>query len=149
MTLKIPPLLLTALFLILIWLCARFTGGDWTGGTLRWLALIPLIAGAMVALLGVVAFRRASTTVDPRYPENSVALVTGGVYRLSRNPMYLGFLLWLLAGCLWSGNPFTLLLCPLFVLYMNRFQIIPEEQQLQRHFGEPFQRYCQRVRRWL
>ena len=71
---------------------------------------------------------------------------TGGY---SRNPMYLGFLLLLLALACYLMNVAAMALLPLFVLYMNRFQIAPEERFLLQKFGAEYQAYCERVRRWL
>ncbi|MBX3331709.1 MAG: isoprenylcysteine carboxylmethyltransferase family protein [Nitrospira sp.] len=107
------------------------------------------ILGAMVSVAGAVAFRRAQTTVDPRYPEKSTALVSHGIYRLSRNPMYVGFLLLLAAWAVHTSNVMGLLILPAFVLYMNRFQIVPEERILRAKFGNAFGEYERSVRRWL
>jgi protein-S-isoprenylcysteine O-methyltransferase Ste14 len=97
----------------------------------------------------VAAFRRARTTVNPLTPDATTALVESGIYRLTRNPMYLGFLLLLLAEIVWLANPVALLAAPAFVLYLNRFQIGPEERALRNRFGAKFQSYSHRVRRWL
>jgi protein-S-isoprenylcysteine O-methyltransferase Ste14 len=116
----------------------------------RWVVagLLGLL-GAGIALVGVVQFRRHKTTMNPFTPEQSSTLVTSGVYRWSRNPMYLGFLLLLLGWGAWLANGAALFLIPGFVVYMNRFQIGPEEVALRRHFGAPFDQYCATVRRWI
>lgn len=106
-------------------------------------------AGVVLALLGLVAFYRASTTVDPAHPGGASSLVTGGIYRVSRNPMYLGMLLLLLGWAVWLAHPFSFLVLPLFVVYLNRFQIKPEERTLHEKFGEAFVTYARAVRRWL
>ncbi|MDX5405896.1 MAG: isoprenylcysteine carboxylmethyltransferase family protein [Chromatiaceae bacterium] len=148
--LKIPPLLLVVLFAVAMWLLAQWVPAlvllpGW------WLlfAGIFAVSGVAIALAGVLAFRRANTTVDPRVPEQSSSLVIRGIYRYSRNPMYVGFLLLLAAlGCyLMNAAAFALL--PLFVWYMNRFQIAPEERFLLQKFGADYQAYCEKVRRWL
>ena len=113
------------------------------------LALTPAIAGAIVSALGVIAFRRASTTVNPMKPEYTSSLVSSGVYTVSRNPMYLGFLLILLGWALFLANMFAFLALPGFLLYMNRFQIEPEERALALRFGRSFATYTAHVRRWL
>ncbi|MAR90469.1 MAG: protein-S-isoprenylcysteine methyltransferase [Pseudomonadales bacterium] len=148
--LKIPPLALVPLFGLLMWLAHRVTPD--LGIPLSWRAYNSVLMGLIgfaAALAGVVSFRRARTTVDPRVPHHSSALVANGIYRYSRNPMYLGFLSWLLAWGLYLDNAAAILLALAFVPYMNRFQIIPEERALQQRFGEPYTQYCQRVRRWL
>jgi protein-S-isoprenylcysteine O-methyltransferase Ste14 len=107
------------------------------------------LAGALVALAGVVAFRRQETTVNPLTPSESSSLVASGIYRFSRNPMYLGFVLALLGWAAFLGNWVSALLLPAFVAYMSRFQIQPEERALAERFGPEFIAYSQSVRRWL
>lgn len=105
--------------------------------------------GALVALAGVVAFRRHGTTVNPFTPEQSSSLVATGIYRFSRNPMYLGFVLGLAGWAVYLASGVSVLLLPAFVAYMNRFQIQPEERALGERFGPRFLAYCRSVRRWL
>ncbi len=105
--------------------------------------------GAAIALGGVVSFRRARTTVNPLKPETSAALVSTGVYSFTRNPMYLGMALVLLAWAVYLSSIWSLVGPVLFALYITKFQIIPEERVLDRLFGEPFAEYKKRVRRWL
>jgi protein-S-isoprenylcysteine O-methyltransferase Ste14 len=103
----------------------------------------------LLALLGVLAFRRADTTVDPRVPQQTSSLVIRGIYRFSRNPMYLEFLLLLIAVACYVINAAAFALLPLFVWYMNRFQIAPEERYLLQKFGADYRAYIKQVRRWL
>ena len=107
------------------------------------------LALAYLAVAGVVAFRRARTTVDPRDPGKSTELVATGIYRASRNPMYVGFLIALAGWGVFLGNLLALVALPLFVAAMTRFQIAPEERALRARFGERFTRYERSVRRWL
>lgn len=107
------------------------------------------ILGVAIALAGVLEFRRVRTTVDPTAPSKSTSVVTGGIYRFTRNPMYLGFLLVLAGWAFYLSNPAVLLGPALFVFYMNRFQIIPEERILKSRFGVPFEKYLEAVRRWI
>ncbi|WP_210307157.1 methyltransferase family protein [Paenochrobactrum gallinarii] len=96
--------------------------------------------------------RRPSTTsspINPLRPETTSALVTTGIYRYSRNPMYVGFALFLLAFAVLLSSPGALLGVLGFVLYIDRFQILPEEQALNVLFGADFTNYCTQVRRWL
>jgi protein-S-isoprenylcysteine O-methyltransferase Ste14 len=113
-------------------------------------------ASILIALVGVafdiaalLAFRKASTTINPLRPEKSSALVTGGVYRLSRNPMYVGLLLFLVAWAAYLASPLALAGPVSFVLYIQRFQILPEERILAAIFGGEYDAYRARVRRWL
>lgn len=107
------------------------------------------LLGVGVAVAGVRSFRRAKTTVNPFTPEKSSALVVSGVYRLSRNPMYLGMLLVLVGWAYALGSLPALVGLPVYIGYMNRFQIGPEECLLAEKFGDAFEGYCRRVRRWV
>ncbi|MDF2177253.1 isoprenylcysteine carboxylmethyltransferase family protein [Aliiglaciecola sp. CAU 1673] len=146
---RIPPLALVMIFAVLMGLLHWLGWGQMTNFPGLWAAIGIFVIGAVVTLWGVIAFRLAKTTVDPRDPRQSSTLVDTGIYAFSRNPMYLGFLCWLLALALYLQNAGALLLCPLFVLYMNRFQIQPEERALKSLFGEPYRDYMRRVRRWF
>lgn len=120
------------------------------GAASRLLVAMGLVgAGPVIAVAGVIAFRRAKTAVNPLAPAAVSSLVTGGIYRVSRNPMYLGFLLILAGWALWLGNWAAFAGLPVFVLYMNRYQIVSEERGLAEMFGQPFSAYCESVRRWL
>ena len=88
-----------------------------------------------LGLLGVYQFRKQGTTVDPRIPEQSASLVTSGVYQFSRNPMYVGMLLMLVGWGIYLGNIASFIMLPIFILYMNRFQIMPEETFMAEKFG--------------
>lgn len=152
--LKIPPLLLMLLFALAMWLLAPLTAPFSVQLALpalytTVLALCLAVTGIAVALAGVLAFRRAKTTVDPRVPQQSSSLVLVGIYRYSRNPMYLGFLLLLAAFACYLQSILGLALLPLFVLYMNRFQIMPEERFLLQKFGADYQAYLTQVQRWF
>jgi protein-S-isoprenylcysteine O-methyltransferase Ste14 len=111
--------------------------------------LLSALAGLAIGIAAFLHFRKAKTTVNPMTPEATSALVNAGVYRLTRNPMYLGMLVLLIAWGLWLSNAAAFLVLPLFVAYINRFQILPEERALQARFGMEFERYRQSVRRWL
>jgi protein-S-isoprenylcysteine O-methyltransferase Ste14 len=108
-----------------------------------------VIAGLALDLAGLLAFRRSRTTINPLRPQSTSAIVTGGVYRITRNPMYLGMVLLLLAWAVYLGALLPLAGPVVFVLYMNRFQIAPEERALAARFGPEYEAYAARVRRWL
>ena len=107
------------------------------------------LAGGLMALLGVLEFRRAGTTVDPTKPAATSDVVRTGIYGFSRNPMYLGFALVLLGLAVWLSHVLALVGVPVFVAYMDRFQIGPEERALHAKFGSRFSSYAQSVRRWI
>lgn len=113
------------------------------------IAVAIALAGLAFDFSGLLAFLRQKTTVNPLKPERASALVTGGVYRFTRNPMYVGMLLFLLAWGVYLDCLPAFIGPVLFVLYMNRFQIAPEERVLREKFGAPFEAYMGEVRRWL
>jgi protein-S-isoprenylcysteine O-methyltransferase Ste14 len=148
--LKIPPVALALLCAALMWLLS--TSLPSLGLTSPWRATVAALlfsAGLAIALAGVLEFRRAKTTVNPLTPEAAAVIVTSGIYRLSRNPMYLGLLLVLIGWAVWLPHILPLALLPFFILYMNRFQIEPEERALAAKFGGQFREYARSVRRWL
>lgn len=151
MQLRIPPLLMTALFASGMWGLARLLPGFVAPLPARIGASVFLVtAGASVAVLGVLTFRGAGTTVDPTRPGRAAVLVRHGVYRYSRNPMYLGLLVLLAGWAAWLAHwPAALVGLPLFVYVLNRFQIVPEEGALARLFGAEYDDYRREVRRWL
>jgi protein-S-isoprenylcysteine O-methyltransferase Ste14 len=111
--------------------------------------VILLVIGIAIALSAVISFRRAQTTVSPLKPETSTSLVSTGIFARTRNPMYLGMLIGLLAWAVYLASALALLGPVTFALYITRFQIIPEERAMHLLFGSAFTEYSQRVRRWL
>jgi protein-S-isoprenylcysteine O-methyltransferase Ste14 len=148
--LKFPPLLVALVIALAMLGVARAVPSlafALPGGFAIALSLAAL--GSIVALAGVVAFRRERTTVNPMTPEDSTSVVSGGVYRYSRNPMYLGFLLALAGWAVYLSNAAAAVFLVVFVVYMNQFQIKPEERALLAKFGSSFAHYMSRVRRWV
>jgi protein-S-isoprenylcysteine O-methyltransferase Ste14 len=147
---KIPPLAVLAFVAGLMWLGARAVpAANFSLPARHGIALGFAAVGWGAAVAGVVSFRRAKTTVNPLNPAAVTALVETGIYRLSRNPMYLGMLFGLVGWAALLANALAAALVPTFVLYLNRFQIAPEETALASRFGTEFDAYCARVRRWL
>lgn len=148
--LKIPPVALVVIFAVAMWLISVAAPAfRFSLPAHHLLVLILTIGGIGVILSGVVSFRRAKTTVNPLRPETASALVDSGIYRFTRNPMYLGFLIVLFGWAMLLANVLSLLMLIGFVSYMNQFQIIPEEKALSARFGSAFTIYSKRVRRWL
>lgn len=110
-------------------------------------ALIGL--GLMIDLVSVATFFQARTTVNPLAPSRAEKLVVTGFYVWSRNPMYLGMLMMLTGWVLLLSQPLGVVILPLFVIAINRLQIIPEERALEEKFGEEYRAYKARVRRWV
>lgn len=147
--LKVPPPLVALVTGLLMWLAAKLVPPLALPGVAR-IAVAVVFAGVGVglAMSGVLTFRRAKTTVNPTTPAAASALVRTGVFRFTRNPMYLGLLLCLVAWAIILSSVLALLIAPLFVVYMNRFQIAPEERALAALFGDSFAAYKRDVRRW-
>ena len=148
--LKVPPVVVVLVTALAMWLVAWFLPSGAVVLPARILFAVTLaILGTATTVLGVVAFLRARTTVNPTKPEATSSLVSSGVYMLTRNPMYLGFLLILCGWPIFLANLVVFPLLPVFVFYMNRFQIQPEEKALTTRFGQGFVRYTNGVRRWI
>ncbi|HEY3476643.1 MAG TPA: isoprenylcysteine carboxylmethyltransferase family protein [Anaerolineales bacterium] len=147
--LKVPPVAVLLLFALMMWLLSTYeTSLSFLLPWSRAIALFVCCAGLAIGLGGVIAFRRANTTVNPITPEATTTMVTSGLYRFSRNPMYLGLLVVLTGWAIFLSHLVAFALLPLFVLYMNRFQIIPEERVLSAKFAHQFTAYKETVRRW-
>lgn len=150
MILKIPPALVTLVFAGCMYLLDRFLPvGEFDFFGREWLIWVLGFTAVGITLTALLQFLKARTTVNPTKPAKTGVLVTKGVYAYTRNPMYLAMLLLLLAWGLWLGNAFNTLLAALFVAYMNRFQIRPEEEALNLLFGKDYKAYCMEVRRWF
>jgi protein-S-isoprenylcysteine O-methyltransferase Ste14 len=147
---KVPPPVVALLCAAAMWYVGGRTPVMDLPATIRITAAALLFAaGLAVMLAGVISFRRAKTTVNPLKPETATTLVTSGVYRYTRNPMYLGMLVLLLAWATYLSAPVALVGTVVFWLYIGRFQIRPEEKALAALFGSTFTEYSSRVRRWL
>ena len=148
--LKIPPPLITAVSAGLMYGAATLLPVLAVPSSLRIGGALALAAaGASLDLAGLIAFRRAKTTANPTAPQQSSAVVSTGIYRFTRNPMYLGLLCLLLAWAVFLSSAWALLVLPAFIAYITRFQILPEERVLAARFGSAYADYCARVRRWL
>ena len=147
--LKVPPVAVFIVSLLLIYLADKLNTFD-IELPFSWLVFaVCFVASGYFGLSGIWAFKKAGTTVNPVEIEKASAVVDSGVYRFSRNPMYLGLLLLLIGYGYLQQNLLSLLVSVLFVLYMNRFQITPEESFLQLKFADDYTRYKEKVRRWI
>lgn len=146
MELKIPPPVVFLICAALIYFSPNFTEPMLI---LRILAVIIALTAISIDLLGLLAFWQKKTTINPLDPSKTSHLVTHGIYRFTRNPMYLGLACQLTAWTLWLGNLLALLWVWGFILYITRFQIVPEERLLAEKFGAEFKAYQQQVPRWL
>jgi protein-S-isoprenylcysteine O-methyltransferase Ste14 len=143
----LPPLWLLAA-LVAGWLQVRFLPlGPEPGTALHWAAGAVVGLGILLGLAAAITMARARTTVIPH--READALVTGGVFALSRNPIYLGDLMVLAGALVWWGAWPSLVLVPLFGrILLHRF-VLPEEARLRARFGAAFDAYAWRTRRWI
>ncbi|MDC0008226.1 isoprenylcysteine carboxylmethyltransferase family protein [bacterium] len=150
MKLKLPPVIVFGVFAGLMFLMAKLLPyGDFEFFGRSYLMFGLFGLAFFTGALAVLQFVQSKTSIDPKVPVKATKLVVNGLYKVTRNPMYLALLLILLAWGIWLGNAFSVLLAAGFVSYMNRFQIIPEEEALSQLFGKEYRDYCKMVRRWF
>ena len=151
MKLKIPPVIVVVFCAFLMWSLDRYVLPEYSmifSGQ-RILSMVAFVACMSVMLLALNIFRKQKTTVDPMQPSKASSLVDNGIFKVSRNPMYLAMLLLLIGWAIKLGNPFGAVVLVLFAWYMTQFQIKPEEEALTEIFGKQYQKYCEKVRRWV
>ncbi len=148
--LRIPPPVVALVVALAMWGVSRDAAALPAAEFVRLpLALALVVVGAAFDVSGLIAFRRARTTIHPMKPQAASSLVDTGVYRLTRNPMYVGLFFML---CGWAAYLWTWWALPgpfAFAAYIGRFQIAPEEKALSALFGAKYLAYRKRVRRWL
>lgn len=150
MKLKIIPPLVMAIFGFFMYLLDRFLPvGEFDFFGRNELVIFLMVLAILVFFLAIFKFYRAKTTTDPIDLSKTSRLVTSGIFKYSRNPMYLAMLMILLAFGLRLGNAFNTLLAAGFVYYMNHFQIKHEEMALSKLYGKEYQLYLKAVRRWF
>ena len=147
--LKIHPPVIFLLSLTSAYLVNRYFSFSLFPDSLRGVYWIIGALGILIALMGIVQFRLAKTTINPHKPQKTQTLVSKGVYRITRNPMYLGMAIVLLAAILKLGSLLGLIALPAFILYITYFQIKPEEKIIEGLFGAEYLVYKNEVRRWL
>ncbi len=150
MKLKIPPPLVGLFLGLLMWSLAKQTSfGSIEFGLSGSLSLVILFVGLAIDVAAVIPFFMAKTTINPMKPNRASRLVNTGIYKYSRNPMYLGTLVLLIALMIWLGNAINVIFLGVFVWYITMFQIKPEEKVLEELFGEKYLSYKTEVRRWI
>ena len=150
MSLRIPPVIQFLISGLLMWgITMLLPALDLSLRLFEYAGSVLIAAGVILLFLALIAFARARTTVNPVEPDQAKTLVTTGLYRISRNPMYLAMALILLGGALRLSNIGAFITPALFVWSITMFQIKPEERALQSIFGEDFTAYRQQTRRWL
>lgn len=147
---RIPPPLVGLLVLILIWLLAKADHLiDLPHQARTVLGLLFLGSGLVIAILANIRFKKAETTINPLDPGSASQLVCSGVFRYTRNPMYLGMVSLTLAATIYLSSVLSLGLVAIFAWFLQRFQIKPEERALAELFGEEYLGYKNKVRRWI
>lgn len=147
---RIPPPVIALVSVAIAWALTRLTPALTFQLSHRLeLAIAVALIGFSLDIWALLHFRRARTTFSPTSPQKSSALVQGGPYRFTRNPMYLGLAIQLVAVSLYLGNPLALIGLGFFLAWITRFQIRPEERVMAEKFGEAYRSYRKRVRRWL
>lgn len=145
---RIPPLLQLIAWMLLAGVC-REVGIGYEFPYQAAVSIIMAGIGLGCCILGVWEFSKYKTTVNPVSFDGTNKIVTSGIYKVSRNPMYLGFLIMLCGWVLFLGNVFLIAFPVLFVLFINRMQIIPEENILEEKFGKSYLEYQKATRRWI
>ena len=148
--LKIPPPAVAVLVAAAMWALSRLTPSLQVSTGIRLsLALAVALAGIGFSAAAVISFRRAKTTLNPTKPQLTSSLVSSGIYTITRNPMYVGLLLVLIALALFLSSAWAFVGPAAYFLYIGRFQIAPEERALTAQFGAEYTAYLSKVRRWL
>lgn len=148
--LKIPPVAVALLFGVAMWGVAfRYPAAELRLPGKLVIAIMLTCVGLGVVGAGAIRFRHHDTTFNPMDPNKASSMVTTGIYRFTRNPMYLGLALVLVGWAVYLESALALLLVPVFLVYMAYYQIIPEERILQSKFGSSYEEYSKTVRRWL
>jgi protein-S-isoprenylcysteine O-methyltransferase Ste14 len=150
MKLLVPPPLVAAISALLMWgIASQFDAARFAFPFQEVLAYALMGLGILIDIVSIVAFRRERTTVTPLAPEKASSLVVTGLYRFTRNPMYLGLLLVIGGIALLLGSFVNGAVIVAFVAYITAFQIKPEEDRLTEVFGARYLAYMQEVRRWI
>jgi protein-S-isoprenylcysteine O-methyltransferase Ste14 len=146
---RIPPPLVALIVAVLMWWATRDATPLDVPTALHWALILACVAAAAVMPLGLREFAKVKTTFNPIKIDEASALVTGGVFGLTRNPMYVGMAALLLAWAVYLAVPWALVGPLAFVAFITRFQIMPEERVMRAKFGATYEEYAKRVRRWI
>ena len=147
---RIPPPIVVLAIGVLMWVTARYTLRMPVPDFLRLVLATSVFAlGLLIGGSGFLAFRLARTTIDPVHLDAASVLVTSGIFRISRNPMYVGFALLLTAWAVYLSAPWAFVGVAVFVLFTSQFQVLPEERVMRAKFGATYADYQREVRRWL
>jgi protein-S-isoprenylcysteine O-methyltransferase Ste14 len=147
---KVPPPLVAVIAAASMWWLSKFTSTLVLAETIRYSLVFGFVSvGIFFALSGAISFRLAKTTVNPLKPDTASALVTSGIYQFTRNPMYVGFVAFLLAWASFIGTVWGIGFIAGYIAFIQRFQVMPEERALTKIFKDEFIEYKTKVRPWL
>ncbi len=147
---KVPPPIICAAVAVIMWGASYLVPAAAFTMPYRYVFCALAVAlGISISATAILSFKHAQTTINPLDPNEAEALVTSGIFGISRNPMYVGLTLVLLAWAVFLQNSMAFITLPLFVIYITVFQIRPEERALAQKFGAAFESYRTSVRRWL
>ena len=150
MKLKIPPAVQLLFFILVMWGVTKIaTTKQLDFEMQKNVSRLFFALGVIVGIIALYAFRMARTTVDPTHPEKASKLVIVSIYKVTRNPMYLGMLLILIGFAIRLGNLYTLPVIAFYIWFITTYQIKPEEEALKTLFGQEYIDYCNNVRRWI
>ncbi len=145
---KLPPPIITLTCIVINYLSTylikpiKFPKIEIIGGLI-------LVIGLVIGILAIFLFKKDKTTLNPINPEKATSLVTTGIFSISRNPMYLGLLFVISSTILFFGSWLGIIILIFFIWYINKFQIIPEEEAMEKLFGNKYNEYKKNVRRWI
>jgi len=145
---KIPPPIVTFICGLAIYFSKSFFN-EFFSYSNNIISLFLLILGLVVFLSAVKSFRKQKTTVNPLEPKQASSLVTSGIFKFSRNPMYLGMLIILLSLSFKFNLIGGMTISLFFYIFITKFQIIPEEAAMNELFGNEFIDYSKKTRRWI
>jgi protein-S-isoprenylcysteine O-methyltransferase Ste14 len=145
---KIPPLLIVSFFILTIFLLRNLLG-HFSFVYQDYISILFMIIYIICIFYIKLEFKKHKTTISPSNPDSATSLVQSGFFRFSRNPIYFSLLNIIFWFSIYLGSFFGLIVTPLFVIYMNQFQIIPEEKAMLKLFSDKYKSYCLRVRRWI
>lgn len=147
---RVPPPVVLLISLVIMRFIAMFDKNTWLMLEYHtWVAVGICVVGVAIAIVAVAGFKKAQTTVNPLAPERASRLVVHGIFKVSRNPMYLGMTLVAIAWAVYLGSLYSLSGVIIFMLFITRFQIKPEERAMATLFGDEFERYARSTRRWV
>ncbi|MGI9271948.1 MAG: methyltransferase family protein [Woeseiaceae bacterium] len=147
---KVPPPILLLLFGAAMWFVAKSEFAYPVSIPYALIiAIVIAVIGVSIAVLALRRFSAAETTVNPLKPDTATSLVQSGIFSKSRNPMYVGLVMDLVAWSVWLQSLGNIVLLLVFIVVLNEWQIKPEEAAMRKLFGDEYADYCKKVRRWL